>query len=125
MLGTASIFTYQSFGEARVFAPLIILFFATAVAIWWKFTPSSQRITILGRIIKLTVASLRAPVRLLAGSYRIARDEYDISMVQQLPFHKFLIGVVRRWFTLDSPTEIGYIWEGIGIYPPTYLTTAL
>ena len=103
VLGTASIFTYQSFGEARVFAPLIILFFATAVAIWWKFTPSSQRITIFGRIIKLTVASLRAPVRLLAGSYRIARDEYNISTVEQRPFHKFLSGVVRRWFTFDSP----------------------
>jgi hypothetical protein len=103
VLGTVSIFTYQSFGEARVFAPFIILFFATAVAIWWKFTPSSQRITIFGRIIKLTVASLRAPVRLLAGSYRIARDEYNISTVEQRPFHKFLNGVVRRWFTFDSP----------------------
>ena len=102
-LGTVSIFTYQSLGEARFFAPLITLFIANAVAIWWKFTPSSQRIKIFGRIIRITVASIRAPVKLLAGSYRIARDEYDISMVQQLPFHKFLIRVVRRWLTFKSP----------------------
>ena len=101
--GTIIIFIYQSFGEARSFAPLITLVAANAVAIWWKFTPSSQRIKIFGRIIRITVASIRAPVKLLAGSYRIARDEYDISMVQQLPFHKFLIRVVRRWLTFKSP----------------------
>jgi hypothetical protein len=73
------------------------------VAIWWKFTPPSQRITIFARIIRVTITSIRAPVKLIAGSYRIARDEYDISMVEQRPFHKFLGGVVRRWLTFKSP----------------------
>tara|TARA_Y100000590_G_scaffold470515_1_gene665901 strand:+ start:1254 stop:1526 length:273 start_codon:yes stop_codon:yes gene_type:complete len=29
--------------------------------------------------------------------------EYDISMVEQRPFQKFLSGVVRRWFTFYRP----------------------
>jgi hypothetical protein len=103
VLGALSIFTYQSFGEARFFAPMATLFIATAVAIWWKFTRSSQRITVFVRIIQVTIATIRAPVKLLAGSYRIARDEYDISMVEQRPFHKFLAGVVRHWFTFYRP----------------------
>ena len=102
-LGTISIFAYQSSGEARFFAPLITLFVGTSVASWWKFTPPSQRITIFARIIRVTITSIRAPVKLIAGSYRIARDEYDISMVEQRPFHKFLGGVVRRWLTFKSP----------------------
>ena len=101
ILGAISIFTYQSLGEARFFGPLITLAAANAVAIWWKFTPSSQRIKIFGRIIGITAASIRAAVKLPASAYRIARDEYDISMVQRRPFHKFLIGVVRRWLTFN------------------------
>ena len=100
VFGVLSIFTYQSFGEARFFAPMTTLFIATAVAIWWKFTQSSQRITVFVKLIQITIATIRAPVKLLAGSYRIAREEYHISMVEQRPFHKFLFRVVRRCFIL-------------------------
>ena len=103
ILGAISIFTYQSLGEARFFGPLITLVAANAVAIWWKFTPPSQRIKIFGRIIRVGVGVIRGFMKLMGGSYRIARDEYNIATEQRRPFHKFVIGVVRRWLTFKSP----------------------
>jgi len=97
-------FVFESFGESRFFAPLIILIITNLVAIWWKLTTATLKIKIFRLMIRVLFLSLSTITKRFTDFYCMIRDEYNVSMQQKRSFPNFFVRVLWIWLVLFFST---------------------